>query len=86
MHQWRSDILCKYTNLLKSGTTFMLRVVLVRFLGTHPAAPPSGGTVYLAWRVGQSRIYAPHMTDYLVISLPKIPCIHRIYIYICVYT
>jgi hypothetical protein len=30
-------------------------------------------------RVGQNHIYAPHMTVYLVISLPKIPCIHRIY-------
>ena len=30
-------------------------------------------------RVGQNRIYAPYMTVYLVISLPKIPFIHRIY-------
>ena len=30
-------------------------------------------------RVGQNRIYAPYMTVYLVISLPKIPYIHRIY-------
>jgi len=31
-------------------------------------------------RVGQSRIYAPYMTVYLVISLPKIPYfLHRIY-------
>jgi len=42
---------------------------------------------YIAWnrwnkltfRVGQNRIYAPYMTVYLVISLPKIPYIHRIY-------
>jgi len=32
-------------------------------------------------RVGQNRIYAPYMTVYLVISPPKIPYIHRIYIY-----
>ena len=30
-------------------------------------------------RVGQNRIYAPYMTVYLVISLPKIPYIHRKY-------
>ena len=30
-------------------------------------------------RVGQNRIYAPYMTVYLVISLPKSPYIHRIY-------
>ena len=30
-------------------------------------------------RVGQNRIYSPYMTVYLVISLPKIPHIHRIY-------
>jgi len=30
-------------------------------------------------RVGQNCIYAPYMTVYLVISLPKIPHIHRIY-------
>ena len=29
-------------------------------------------------RVGQDRIYAPYMTIYLVVSLPKIPCIYRI--------
>jgi len=44
-------------------------------------------------RVGQNRIYTPYMTVYLVISLPKIPYIHRIYMvlanptymYICTY-
>ena len=30
-------------------------------------------------RVGQNRIYTPHMTVYLVTSLPKIPCINSIY-------
>jgi hypothetical protein len=42
------------------------------------------------YSVGQNRIYAPYMTVYLVISLPKIPYIHRIYIWIwptlCIYT
>ena len=32
-------------------------------------------------RVGQNRMYTPFMTVYLVISLPKIPYIHRIYIW-----
>jgi hypothetical protein len=30
-------------------------------------------------RVVQNRIYAPYMTVYLVISLPKIPYVNRIY-------
>jgi len=30
-------------------------------------------------RVGQNCIHTPHMTVFLVISLPKIPYIHRIY-------
>ena len=30
-------------------------------------------------RVGQNRIYTPYITVYSVISLPKIPYIHRIY-------
>ena len=30
-------------------------------------------------RVGQNRIYTPYTTVYLVIFLPKIPYIHRIY-------
>ena len=30
-------------------------------------------------RVGQNRIYTPYMTVFLVISLPKIPYIHRIF-------
>ena len=29
-------------------------------------------------RVGQNRIYAPYMTVYLAISLPKLPHMHRI--------
>ena len=31
-------------------------------------------------RVGQNRIYTPYMTVYLVISLPKMPYTHRIYV------
>ena len=41
-------------------------------------------------RVGQNRMYAPYMAVYLVLSLRKIPCMHRIYMvlanltYVCV--
>jgi hypothetical protein len=34
---------------------------------------------YIIGRVGQNRIYTPYMTVYLVIFLPKLPYIHRIY-------
>ena len=43
-------------------------------------------------RVGRNRIYTPYMTVYLVISLPKTPHIHRIYMvlanpkYVCTLT
>jgi len=30
-------------------------------------------------RVGQNRIYTPYMTVHLVISLPKLPYVNRIY-------
>jgi hypothetical protein len=40
------------------------------------------GACWLAMcRVGQNRTCTPYMTVYLVISLPKIPYIHRIYIW-----
>jgi hypothetical protein len=34
---------------------------------------------YRICRVGQNRIYTPYMTVHLVIFLPKLPYIHRIY-------
>ena len=37
-----------------------------------------GLTGYM-WRVGQNRVYTPYTTVYLMISLPEIPYIHRIY-------
>jgi hypothetical protein len=33
----------------------------------------------IMYRVGQNRVYTPYMTVALMISLPKIPYIHRIY-------
>ena len=30
-------------------------------------------------KVGQSRMHAPYMAAHLVISLPKLPYIHRVY-------
>jgi len=41
-----------------------------------PALEPCSSYVY---RVGHDRIYTPYKTIYLVISLPKVPYIHRIY-------
>jgi len=35
--------------------------------------------------VGQNHTYTPYMAVYLVISLPKIRCLNRIYIYIYIY-
>jgi hypothetical protein len=35
--------------------------------------------VLYMYRVGQNRKYTPYMTVYLMVSLPKIPYIHRIY-------
>jgi len=37
------------------------------------------GVCKMHW-VGQNRIYTPYMTVCMVISLPKIPYIHRIYL------
>jgi len=34
----------------------------------------------LTRRVGQNRVYTPSLTEYLVIFLPKILYIHRIYV------
>jgi hypothetical protein len=33
----------------------------------------------MIFRVGQNRIYTPYMAVCMVISLPKIPYVHRIY-------
>ena len=48
---------------------------------TGTACPTVAQDACSVIRVGQNRIYTPYMTVYLVISLPKIPYIHRIYIY-----
>jgi len=51
----------------------------------HMQIPVYGsGQPYIAHsisRVDQNRIYTPYMTVYLVIFLPKVLYIHRIYIY-----
>jgi hypothetical protein len=36
-------------------------------------------TKHITCRVGQNLVYTPYMTVYLMISLPTIPYIHRIY-------
>ena len=52
------------------GRTTRIQGVITEFLaGKSPSI----------CRVGQNRIYTPYMNVYLVISLPKIPYIHRIY-------
>ena len=46
----------------------------------HASIQPCGLILHnFIHRVGQNRIYTPYMTVYLVISLPKIPYTHRIY-------
>ena len=49
---------------------------VLRGSNTATSAQPSRKRIC---RVGQNRIYTPYMTVYSVISLPKIPYIHRIY-------
>ena len=49
----------------------------VQLIGTmRKSLSPTPGLIH---RVGQNRIYTPYMTVYLMISLPKVPYIHRIY-------
>jgi len=36
-------------------------------------------TYFISW-VGQNRLNTPYMTVYLVIFLPRVPYIHRIYV------
>jgi len=52
--------------------------VSVKKAGGSLAARTGWGKEGHMFRVGQNRVYAPYMTVYLVISLPKY-CIHRIY-------
>ena len=47
--------------------------------GNFPAKNTVRTYVHRMYRVGHNRIYTPYMTVYFVISLPKIPHIHRIY-------
>jgi len=51
------------------------------FISEHRATTDDPAQTLLVniFRVGQNRIYTPYMTVYLVIPLPKIPYIHRIY-------
>jgi len=47
----------------------------------HAPARTMSTCTHAIHRVGQDRMFTPYMTVYLVISLPTIPCIHRIYIW-----
>jgi hypothetical protein len=53
--------------------------LMIRFITGLMGANAGLGEVKHLFRVGQNRIYTPYMTVYLVISLPKLPYIHRIY-------
>ena len=50
--------------------------VIVYYVCVLVCVTPQNCTIIC--RVGQNRIYTPYMTVFLVISLPKIPYIHRI--------
>jgi len=67
------ELVCEHARLCIDST-------LVHSCGKFQATPPHAQR-QLRGRVGQNRLYAPYMTVYLVISLPKIPYIHRLFIY-----
>ena len=54
-------------------------IVCDRIFGDFPAKTTVYTPYIYIYRVGQKRIYTPYMTVYLVISLPKLPYMHRIY-------
>jgi len=63
-----------------------MQCVIIRWYRVHIVAAQSLGSERCQMcRVGQNATYAPYTTVYLVISLPKTPYIHRIYIYIYIY-
>ena len=53
----------------------ILRCICVYLMRTQQTIP----CTHRISRVGQNCIYTPYMTVYVVIPLPKIPYIHRIY-------
>jgi len=57
----------------KGLTTTILLLASVKY-STHKGAHSH------IHRVGQNRIYTPYMTVCMVISMPKIPYVHRIYL------
>ena len=62
-------------------TTHCDAQVVYEVVPTHPHFCVQAGSCvwHILTRVGQNRIYTPYMTVYLVIPLPNIPYIHRIY-------
>jgi len=73
-NHWLLLIFCRQTVQAWAGQNACL---IFRAVGCVPHQESASFTVIS--RVGQNRIYAPYMTVYLAISLPKIPYIHRIY-------
>jgi len=66
------------TQARKQARLFEGSVAMVESACTDDALPSSACNIH---GMGQNRIYTPYMTVYLVISLPKILCIHRIFMF-----
>jgi hypothetical protein len=80
--------LCTVRCTVRYGTVFTIRTHYVYQRGVYQQLPKLQPHAYrdvrlpFCWcnsRVGQNRIYTPYMTVYLVIFLPNLPCIYRIY-------
>jgi hypothetical protein len=57
-----------------------LRVLNAYFLGGRGVTRKCGWTCYVGvCRVGQNCIYTLYMTVLLVVSLPKVPYVHRVF-------
>jgi len=56
-------------------------ICLFLLCNVHPGATRArpATCIWIMYRVGQNCIYTPYMTVYLMISLPKVPYLHRIY-------
>jgi hypothetical protein len=68
-------ILCSCSALLVACCLYVGSARIMYIWYVHSALAGKSPNIR---RVGQNRIYAPYMTVYLVISLPKTPYIHRI--------
>jgi hypothetical protein len=67
------------TSMWESGVYQASPLLISTFLYQWSTSGTATWCQYYVFRVGQNRIYTPYMTVYFVISLPKSPYIHRIY-------